>query len=242
HRLVRLASELGLDDDAEGYRDVYGEPPEIPDGWGEIVLFHESGYAPWKFAEDIVLPILSGDEFVEREVWGFADRVVERRYLAYEDVELEYLLRVAVPNYASERPALTRMAVSVGDGSVNATLVEDLDRVMMDTFESEQGTILLRTAARGLLKYLAYRRAKEKNAVAGWLVNAFNVVSEAADTRSWQTLPCLISVARVPVPPGTHDVRMMFSDDGGRQRRTETLPAMTVAAGDTAFWNVRTFD
>jgi hypothetical protein len=35
---------------------------------------------------------------------------------------------------------------------------------------------------------------------------------------------------------------MMFSDDGGRQRRTETLPAMTVAAGDTAFWNVRTFD
>ncbi len=125
---------------------------------------------------------------------------------------------------------------------MTATRVEDLDHVMMDTFESEQGTILLRTAARGLLKYLAYRRAKKKNAVAGWLVNALNVASEAADTRSWQTLPCLISVARVPVPPGTHDVRMTFSDDGGRQQRTETWPGVTVAAGDTAFWNVRTFD
>ncbi|MAF12045.1 hypothetical protein CMK11_16500 [Candidatus Poribacteria bacterium] len=242
HRLVRLARGLGFDDDAEKYVELYGEPPDVPDGWGEIVLFHESGYAPRKFAEDIILPILSGDEFVEREVWSFADTVVERRHITYEDAELEYLLRVALPSYASERPTLTRMDVGVADQSVSATRVEDLDRVMTDTFESEQGTVLLRTAARSLLKYLAYRRAKKKNAVAGWLVNAFNVASEVADTRSWQTLPCLISVARVPVPPGTHDVRMAFSDAGGRGRRTETLPGVTVAPGDTAFWNVRTFD
>ncbi len=243
HSLVRLARGLGFDDDAARYIDKYGEPPSTPDGWGEIVLFHESGYAPSKYAEDIVLPILSGDKFSEKEVWVFADEVVERRFTTYEDVELAYLLRIAIPQYASQRPTLTRLGVSVdGAPAVHATRVEDLDRVMMDTFESEQGTILLRTAARGLLKYLAFRRAKDKNAVAGWLVNAFNVVSEVADTRSWQTLPCLISVARVPIPPGSHDIRLSFSDDSGRERGSEAAPAMEVASGGKAFWNVRTFD
>jgi uncharacterized protein len=244
HSLVRLARGLGFDDDAERYADKYGEPPPTPDGWGEIVLFHESGYAPSKYAQDIVLPILTGDKLDEKEVWVFADRVVERRFTTYEDVELAYLLRVAIPDYASERPTLTGMRVSVGDGerAVQATRVEDLDRVITDTFEGEQGKILVRTAARGLLKYLAYRKAKEKNTVAGWLVNAFNVVSEVADTRSWQTLPCLISVARVPVPPGSHDARLTFSDDGGHARGSEVVPGLEVAAGGKAFWNVRTFD
>lgn len=242
HSLVRLASRLGFDDDAGKYRETYGDPPERQDNWGEIVVFHESGYAPRKVAEDILLPILRADEFGKGEVWVFADRVVERRFTTYEDVELEYLLKVAVPEYVSERPTLTRMDVTAGDARVTATPVEDLDRVMNDTFEDEQGVILLRTAARGLLKYLAYRKTKQKNAVAGWLVNALNVATETADTRSWQTLPCLISVARVPVPPGSHELGLTFSDDRGRQRRSETAPTMVVAPGDKAFWNVRTFD
>ncbi|MEO2003619.1 MAG: hypothetical protein ABGY41_05940, partial [Candidatus Poribacteria bacterium] len=108
--------------------------------------------------------------------------------------------------------------------------------------EAEQGVILLRTAARGLLKYLAYRKTKQKNTIAGWLVNAFNVATEVADTRSWQTLPCLIAVARVPVPPGSHVPAAVFSDDRGGRSQTVTLPTMVVAPGDTAFWNIRTFD
>lgn len=242
HSLVRLAHLLGFDDDAEKYRETYGDPPQRPDGWGEIVVFHESGYAPRKFEENILLPILSADEFNEREVWVFADRVVERRFTTYEDVELEYLLKVAIPEYASTRPTLTRMEITVGDERVTASRVEDLDRVITDTFEDEQGVILLRTAARGLLKYLAYRKTKQKNTIAGWLVNAFNVATEVADTRSWQTLPCLIAVARVPVPPGSHVPAAVFSDDRGGRRQTVTLPTMVVAPGDTAFWNIRTFD
>ena len=48
---------------------------------------------------------------------------------------------------------------------------------------------MLRTVVRGVLKYLGFRRANQEGEIAGRLVNLLNVVTESADTRSWQTLP-----------------------------------------------------
>ena len=47
---------------------------------------------------------------------------------------------------------------------------------------------MLRTIVRGVLKYLGFRRANQEGEVVGKLVNLLNVVTESADTRSWQTL------------------------------------------------------
>jgi len=44
----------------------------------------------------------------------------------------------------------------------------------------------------------------------------------AADTRSWDNLPCYLSFASVPLPPGTHVATIQFLDPAG-----QVLPNLT---------------
>ena len=115
--------------------------------------------------------------------------LVGRRNKRYREIEIEYLLRVAIPSYRSNRPMLVGIDAAAGSERASGVLVEDIEAAAMKTFESELPTIMLRTVVRGVLKYLGFRRANQQGEVAGRLVNLLNVVTESADTRSWQTLP-----------------------------------------------------
>ena len=124
----------------------------------------------------------------------------------------------------------------------NGVLVEDVEGAALATFASEQKTILIRTVVRAILKYLAFRRAEKKWDLLGDLVNLFNVATERADTRSWQTLPNQISLVRMSLPAGTHDLALSFFDDDGRHLRTETLSSVKIEANGKTFLNYRTFE
>jgi hypothetical protein len=202
-----------------------------------------------------------------------------RQALRYDEVDLEYLLRVAIPVYMSNRPRLVGVEVQVeprfhtnnpgGGGTqisddeievqseigeipehraemesieARGVLVEDVEGTALVTFEAEQKTILLRTVARALLKYLAHRSAKKKADFLGDLVNLLNVVTERADTRSWETLPNQIFLVRMPLPAGTHDVTLSFLDEANRRVRTETLRDVKIYENGKTFLNYRTFE
>ncbi len=254
HALVRLARKLGFKEEAERYTQLYGEPPKPPPGSGEFILIYESGFVPQKTEENLVLPILKTDK-IEREgeapaeqkerederIWKFADELSQRRNLQYEEVKLEYLLRVAIPAYRSNRPRIAGVEVQVEDKRVRGPLVEDVEGDTLATFASEQKMILLRTTVRALLKYLTFRRAEKKSDLAGRLVNILNVATESADTRSWETLPNQIFLVRMSLPEGTHNVTLSFLDKDGQGVRTETLPNVRIDANEKTFLNHRTF-
>ena len=290
YALVRLAWLLGFNEEAERYAQLYGEPPLPAPGSGEFILIYESGFVPQKAEENLFFPIFKTDRFVheeeneeededEEEIWEFADEVMGRQDLQYDEVDLEYLLRVAIPVYMSNRPRLVGVEVQVeprfhgdnrdGNGAQISTdeigvqseigkipehraemesieargvLVEDVEGTALVTFEAEQKTILLRTVARALLKYLAHRGAKEKADFLGDLVNFLNVVTERADTRSWETLPNQIFLVRMPLPPGTHDVTLSFLDEANGLVRTETLRDVKIYENGKTFLNYRTFE
>jgi len=218
-------------------------------------------------------PIVSGKkrrEENEDELWEFADTVSRRRNLRYKEVELEYLLRVAIPVYTSNRPRLVQVNLEVEPISnrdnldrieaesqlpeifnfdsgklniqANSVLVEDVEGAALATFASEQNTILIRTVVRAILKYLAFRRAEKKGEILGRLVDLVNVATERADTRSWETLPNQISLVRMPLPEGTHNVSLFFLDDDGIHLRTETLSDVKIEANGKTFLNYRTFE
>jgi hypothetical protein len=244
--LVRLARMLGFDDEARRYAELYGEPTPSPPDSGELVIIYESGFAPQKVEENLLLPILKTDslEFEDEtdEVWDFADTVSQRQNLQYKEVELEYLLRVAIPTYTSNRPRFSGVKAEVNNRQVRGILVEDVEGAALTTFASEQTTILLRTTVRALLKYLGFRRADKEDKLLGRLVNLVNVVTESADTRSWETLPNQIFIVRMSLPAGIHDVRLSFLDGASRPIHTETLQRVEVYANGKTFLNHRTFD
>ncbi|GIX08104.1 MAG: hypothetical protein KatS3mg115_2507 [Candidatus Poribacteria bacterium] len=220
--LVRLAQRLGFTDDAARYRARYGSPEPIPDGWGELVFIHESGFAPHKEEENLLLPILKSDRIEEeREVWVWAGKIVERRQVRYSNAELEYLLRVAIPVLQSNPPRLGGARLTVAGREARTRLVEDLDWAMRLTFAQESGTILLRTTARALLKYLTYKRIQKASALAGMVYNLFTVIAEQADLRSWQTLPNRVYIARIPLPAGAHEVSVLVPDRHGAPRPSD---------------------
>ena len=236
--LVRLARKLGFVDELERHEEEYGKLPRRPENTGELILFYESGYVPPKGEDALTFPILKTDDVDDEK---FVPTLMGRQGRVYKDIELEYLLRVAIPTLDSHRPVLSGIEVVVGDMKMRGMLVEDVENIAIETLNAQRTSILLRTLGRALLKYLAYREANKENEVLGLLVNLAGVVTEQADTRSWQTLPNQIFMVRMPLPAGTHTLNLSFLDATGRVGGRDSVPDIKIYPNRITFWNHRTY-
>ncbi|RKU22608.1 hypothetical protein C6500_03650 [Candidatus Poribacteria bacterium] len=238
--LVRLARKLGFTDELERYQEQYGEFSVHPANTGELILFYESGYVPPKGEEALTFPILKTDKVDKPD--KFAPTLMRRQGRVYEEIELEYLLRVAIPTIDSNRPLLSGIEVAAGAAKANGVLVEDVENIAIETFNAQRTGILLRTLVRAVFKYLSYREANKQNEVLGLLVNLAGVVTEQADKRSWQTLPNQIFMVRMPLPAGTHTLNLSFLGENGRVRGRDSVPDIKINPNRITFWNHRTYE
>ena len=236
--LVRLTRKLGFTDQFERYREQYGEPPSPPEKTGELILFYESGYVPPKQEENLVFPILKTDDVKDEK---FGRTLMGREGKVFDEVKLAYLLRVAIPTIGTQRPDFRGFAVTVGDAQKTGTLVEDVENIAIETFNAERPIILLRTLVRAIGKYLVTRQATKKNEALGLLTNLAGVLTEQADTRSWQTLPNQIFMVRMPLPAGTHTLNLSFLDANGRVLQSVNGPEIEIHPNQITFWNHRTY-
>ncbi len=237
--LVRLARKLGFADELARYQEQYGKFSSRPENTGELILFYESGYVPPKREEALTFPILKTDNVDKPE--KFVPTLIGRAGRVYKEIELEYLLRVAIPTIDSRRPLLSGIEVTVGTVKAEGMLVADVENIAIETFNAQRPIILLRTLGRALLKYLAYRKANKENEVLGLLTNLAGVLTEQADTRSWQTLPNQIFMVRMPLPAGTHTLNLSFLDTNGRVGGRHSVPDIKIKPNRITFWNHRTY-
>ncbi|MCG9132634.1 hypothetical protein J5I95_13230 [Candidatus Poribacteria bacterium] len=237
--LVRLTRKLGFTDEFERYREQYGEPPPRPENTGELILFYESGYVPSKGKEALMFPILKTDDVEDEK---FVPTLMKREGRVYEEVKLEYLLRVAIPTIGSHRPRFNGIKVAVGENQESGVLVEDVETIAIETFKAQRPMILLRTLVRAVGKYLIFRQANKKNEALGLLTNLAGVLTEQADTRSWRTLPNQIFMVRMPLPTGTHTLNLSFLDANGQVRGSQSVPDIKIDANRITFLNHRTYE
>jgi hypothetical protein len=210
---------------------------------GEVVLLLELGYIAHKEQQELNVPVLKGDNYNDNDAWARGLAVRTRPGWSAGKREIDYWLRVAVPEMVSDRPQVQSARVSAGLAGTHAVTViaDDLEGQAMLTFQDEYGTILLKTLVRGLAKYATKEAADDKGAVAGILANIFGAVTETADTRSWITLPNMIAVARLSLPVGVHDLRIDLLDAKGRVVTTEDISGVIVRQGDWRFVSRRVF-
>ena len=178
----------------------------------------------------------------DREDEEFVPTLMGREGMVYEDIELEYLLRVAIPTLHSHRPRFRGITVTVEEAQKTGVLVEDVENIAIRTFEAQRPIILLRTLVRAVGKYLLTRQADKKNEALGLLTNLAGVLTEQADTRSWQTLPNQIFMVRMPLPEGTHTLQLSFLDANGQVRGSQSVPDITINPNQITFLNYRTYD
>ena len=245
HSLVRISRKLGFTDEYERYRQQYGETQPIPENYGELVLFYETGYVPRKTEQSLTFPILKTDRFGEKDNKDsvkFARTLRTREGMVVEEIKLEYLLRVAIPAIRSKRPHFAGIQVSVGDHSAQGVLIEDVENIAIETLNAQRTVILIRTLARALGKYLLFREAKKKSTALGLITNLAGALTESADTRSWQTLPNQIFLVRLPLPTGKHRLKLSFLNKNGNIRKSESNLDVQIKANQISFLNYRTYD
>ena len=246
--LVRLTRKLRFTDEFERYRNQYGEPPEHPENYGELILFYESGYVPQKTEAALTFPILKSDPIFKdesdiEETRAFARTLSKREGEPYDEVKLAYILRVAIPTIGSHRPLLAGVEVAVVDKKARGVLVEDIESTAIETFKAQRPIILIRTLVRTLLKYWTASQVQKKGGkVLGIVANLAVALTEQADTRSWRTLPNQIFMVRMPLPAGTHTLKYSFLDANGQVHRSVPGPDIEIYPNQITFWNHRTYE
>ena len=212
---------------------------------GELIVFSEIGFVPHKVQEEISLPIYEGDDFagkkdgLDRVSRKIAHRHFKPHYAGKSKVK--YWLRVALPAYEDVVPRTHTIRVSAAGRQTTTTLAEDLSAIAWQTFQDKQPAVLARTVARGLVKYSASVKAKKKHKILGFFVNLLSAATEAADTRSWVSLPHNVQIGRLTLPAGTHTLTVESLDCRGRVIETGTISDIQIRPGSRTFVNYRTY-
>lgn len=214
-----------------------------PVGNGELVIFSEIGFIPRKVQEEIDLPIYEEDIKYSKgdKVSSIATEISHRRHRVYPIRDVEYWLRVVLPKYEAVAPRTKRIRIRTGNHAVQTQIAQNYAAIAKTSLQDHYPRIMIRTIARGLVKYIAHREAKDENEVLGFFVNLFNISTEIADTRSWVSLPHNIQIGRLELPPGIHTITLEALDANGRIIETETFTNIEIKPGQRTFLNHRVY-
>jgi len=73
-------------------------------------------------------------------------------------------------------------------------------------------------------------------------MNAINVLTERADLRQWRLLPGEISIVRMTLPTGRHDLAIDYVAGPGAPTRRLVIGPTEIIAGKIAFATTRVWD
>ena len=181
----------------------------------EVYLIHYNGLSPLKYQDSVVFPLPGG--YISKIAFPrYKKRIYER--------ETGHFSAVA------ENRKVFRYPTELG---------QDIGGIAMKNLDNRKVRVLAKAVLRPAGKYLAERAAEKAIAakygdtsadVARYASDIYNVYSEQADVRAWQTLPAEIRIARLILPPGDYDLRL----DG------MSLGHVSLKAGDKKFVLKRT--
>ncbi len=96
-----------------------------------------------------------------------------------------------------------------GKDTLPLAAITSLDAMSKRALRDDMPGIIVRGILRAAAKTMSQKALMDQGggaAIAGIALNIANVITESADERTWRTLPATISIARVTLPSGKHDV------------------------------------
>jgi hypothetical protein len=176
-----VAELLGVDGDSSESR-----PANLEEA-GKIVYIQFSGDAPEKIQDTLFIPTRRGP------------------------------IALAFPRMVVRPPACSGGRLTLRSGEVSANLetelVEDVNRIAVKNLQDRKSRVVARTLVRAAVKRIAIEgvagqgESQSRDAIRA-ILNVANLFMERADTRSWQTLPGEIHMARGYLPPGQYSAEL----------------------------------
>lgn len=152
------------------------------------------------------------------------------------------IMSVAVPKFVQRPVPVSRFELSGGAQSASSELVYDVNAIARKSLEDRLPAITARAVARMVVKNAMAKKVKKQNGDAGTgglllsiVTDVGAIVSERADTRSWSLLPGNFLMARLALPPGTHDLKVTYYGNSGNILATRDYDEVKVMAGRKVF-------
>lgn len=239
--LLRTAKLSGLDDEYESFREKFGaaDVDVSPKSGGELIFFWHNGLGPVKTEWSVTFAVAqrSGMVYFTNDKLGLNYEFSTQGYSKSQLNSLSSLdvYRLTLPKYVERPLYYTSATLSTDSARYELQLLEDVNKVgfkcLDERMNLELSKALLRLAVKKATEEAA--RSSSKDRWAGVLMQMINVMTEAADTRNWQTLPHNILYARVPLKVGKNEVTIEVTDYEGRlQKQTYTYD---IKEGETHF-------
>lgn len=170
---------------------------------GTVVLFYEEGFVPAKSETKLSLPTLDGG-----------------------------IISIAFPTYETSnwpRAGTLRIRDDAFNDIGTTQQVADVGAMAVKSLKEQIPMMIVRQGLRAFSKYQLQKQSGEQFGLMGSLVaNAYNMVSESADRRSWLTLPNSAQALRFNLDQGQ---RQLSLASGALQHTLD----LDVQAGKTTF-------
>ncbi len=217
--LLRTAHKLGFKNELAKYEKEFHQKytPQKNSSKNDLVMFWMNGFGPVKIEWGLTFTKIDkgvGSVVFQNQELGLAFPFFwGRGYTDSDRYSLSDLnvVRVVFPKY-QERPLLfTQGSVKYNNMIYPLQKAEDINQIAFKTLNDrmirELSTSLLRVAVKQGIKQMA----SKKNEWLGFAVDIANALTEKADTRNWQTLPYLISYARIPFDKNQRQLEVNLS-------------------------------
>ncbi len=237
------------------YASAYGtpvpslEPVGEKKGSGELVFLHFNGVAPRKISKTFSVAWRDATAAVnatrdDEKESGPAINAINAGLLGQN-------VTVAYPEYVQDPFQIAGSAVEAAGVKSTTELAQDLAAIARKDLAERQAVIRTRMIARATIKFVVAKAAADavakkygRNSWQHLLAQAggaaTSAATEFADTRGWTTLPAQLRVARLRLPPGTHEVTVTYVGPSGAALSTQTFKDVVIRKGQRTYLHDRT--
>ena len=240
----------------EFYAASYGTPAprfEFPENdaeaTGELVFLHLNGVAPRKISKSFSVAwnqaVIALNSSKDDEKESAQAQNALRAGLTGKAVTVAY------PAYVQDPFQISGSRVEAAGRKADSQLMEDVSAIAMKDLAERQALIKVRAIARATVKFILAKAAADavakKYGKNSWQAlaakatgGALAAATEIADTRAWATLPSQFRMARLRLPPGTHDVTVSYTGSNGAAIATRTFKGVSIRKGSRTYVHDRT--
>jgi hypothetical protein len=154
-------------------------------------------------------------------------------------------IQFAIPQMVERASQASAFSVTVNENSIMTEPFSNTKNSLKKDLENGQTATLMRTVTRVILRTIAANKAKEKmrNATGGGMANLLLNIGtdiatgalEEADLRLGSAMPLTLQVARIPVEPGKHSVKIDVLSSNNMKIGTFAEQYVNVKRGEKVF-------
>ncbi|GHV12602.1 hypothetical protein AGMMS49938_05480 [Fibrobacterales bacterium] len=255
---ARIAYNDAIDNFGGSLGNVPKQAAEIPQGSPpnqEIVVVGYAGVSPtlaanefWgTYAQDGALVLHYKDASGKSQTMALAAVNIAGSDFSGRTMTVQF----AIPRMIDRTSQTAGFAVSLDNGETDGAVGDNLQTEIFSStktslkkdLENGQTAMLIRTAARVILRTIAANKAKDKMETGnGWVNLLLNIGTdiatgalEQADLRIGSCMPASLQILRIPVEAGKHSVKIDALDYSRRKIETFSTETVNVKKGEKVF-------